>query len=107
MMRLLLKDLTSLPDFTMSEAQLQKTVLAYLQSQGAWTVKVVAANKNGVPDILGCYKGKFFAIELKAPSVKEQGSALQEHQIALIKSSGGSAVVCNNLDHVKTFLTTI
>ena len=91
----------------MSEAQLQTKVLAYLKSAGAWTVKTMASNKNGVPDIIGCLDGKFFAIELKAPNVPAIGSFIQQHQIAKIYDSGGKAIVANNLNDVKDFLKSL
>ena len=42
-------------------------------------------------DFIGCFKGKFFAIEAKAPGKKP--SALQDRMIERIKDSGGMAFV--------------
>jgi len=47
----------------------------------------------GIPDIIGCYKGTFFAWELKR-SEKEANKktgriVLQRHNLSKIKSSGG------------------
>lgn len=44
----------------MNEQGIQKKILTYLDSIGAYSFKVLSANKNGVHDIVGCYKGKFF-----------------------------------------------
>jgi len=87
----------------MTETRLQKKILDFLLSIGAWTVKVQSANKTGVPDILCCYRGLFIAIELKRPSRKAEGSALQEYQIRKIKEAGGRAFVANNLATVEQF----
>ena len=41
----------------MTEAQLQKKILDFLDSIGAWTCKTITTNKRGVPDILACHDG--------------------------------------------------
>ena len=53
----------------------------------------------GIPDIIGCIDGKFFAIEVKA----ERGitSEAQKIQIELIKDAGGIAFVAKSVDEVK------
>lgn len=48
---------------------------------------------SGVPDIIGCYKGRFFGIECKAG--KGKPTALQEKNIAQIIAQGGLAIVVN------------
>ena len=48
---------------------------------------------SGVPDIVGCLNGKFFAIECKAGN--NQPTALQHKNINHIRHSGGIAVVVN------------
>jgi hypothetical protein len=59
---------------------------------------------SGVPDIIGCYKGTFFAIECKAG--KNRPTALQEKVLNSIASKGGYVEVINeeNLDGVGTML---
>lgn len=62
---------------------------------------------SGVPDIVGCYKGKFFAIECKAG--KGKTTALQEKNIAQIIAQGGAAIVVNedNIEDVNELLKQI
>lgn len=48
---------------------------------------------SGVPDIIGCYKGRFFGIECKAG--KGKPTPLQEKNIAQIIAQGGLAIVVN------------
>lgn len=48
-------------------------------------------SKVGIPDILGCYKGKFFAIELKLPSYKVNKEQLE--CIEYIRKCKGIATV--------------
>jgi hypothetical protein len=59
----------------------------------------------GIPDFVGCLNGRFFAIEAKAG--KGKTTALQDREIAQIKSCGGFAIVVNevNVDELKTLLT--
>lgn len=41
----------------------------------------------GFPDLLGCVKGRFIALEVKMPG--EEPSAIQRHMMKLIKRAGG------------------
>lgn len=53
----------------------------------------------GIPDIIGCYKGRFFAIEVKAPGGKPK--PWQNLIMDLIRKAGGLCIVADNLDTVK------
>lgn len=87
----------------MSEQQIQKRILDHLAKlPNTWSVKVISANKNGVPDILACVNGKFVAIEVKTPTGRV--SPLQEYQINRINNSGGLAAVARSVDDVKKLL---
>jgi Holliday junction resolvase len=56
--------------------------------------------RNGVPDIVGCFKGKFWAIECKAG--KGTTTALQDRELNAIRNAQGEAWVVNesNMDAV-------
>ena len=62
---------------------------------------------SGIPDIVGCALGKFFAIECKAG--KGKTTALQEKNIAQIKSALGRVMVVNedNIQDVRVMLDDI
>lgn len=47
--------------------------------------------KNGVPDIVGCYKGRFFAIEVKREGGRP--TPIQMRRIGEIKDASGYAFV--------------
>tara|TARA_R100001163_G_C4896530_1_gene87040 strand:+ start:104 stop:418 length:315 start_codon:yes stop_codon:yes gene_type:complete len=49
--------------------------------------------KSGVPDIVGCYNGTFFGIELKAGNNKP--TPLQEKNLQQITNTRGLAIVIN------------
>ena len=46
--------------------------------------------KNGVPDIVGCYKGRFFSIEVKREGAKP--TPIQTRRMKEITDAGGWAV---------------
>ena len=56
--------------------------------------------RSGVPDIVGCYSGRFFAIECKAG--KNTTTALQQKELTAIGMAGGVPWVVNedNVDSV-------
>lgn len=77
----------------MKEQDYQKKIVKYLESIDAYVVKVVAASKKGVPDILACYKGIFIAIEVKTPDTMYNLSELQKYNIRKIIEAIGIAIV--------------
>lgn len=91
----------------MKEQDIQRKIIKYLESVGAYVVKVVASNKSGTPDILACYSGIFLAIEVKRPETKTNVSELQEYNIKKIKEAGGIAIVSWDLDAVKAVIENI
>lgn len=88
----------------MKESALQNKVIKYLEDRGAYVVKVIAASKSGVPDLLVCYKGKFISIELKAPGKLKEVTPLQIYNRNLVIQSGGTAIIADNLETVKGLL---
>lgn len=63
--------------------------------------------RSGVPDIVGCYKGRFFAIECKANGGKT--TALQDRELRRIEKVGGGQLVVdeNNIGAVEIWLKTL
>jgi Holliday junction resolvase len=82
----------------MTEQKLQNKIINYLKSENIYHFKVISANKAGIPDIIACVDGKFFAIEVKT----EVGvvSKLQHYNIKLILRSNGYAVIARSLEDV-------
>lgn len=73
-----------------AEKNFENKIKKYLKSVGAWHVKFFANSftQRGIPDILGCYNGRFFAIEVKGGS--NYGlTDLQRHNLHLINDAGG------------------
>ena len=88
------------------EAKVKKKVVAHLKTLGAYYFYPVTGGygKSGVPDIIGCYEGKFFGIECKAG--KNKPTPLQEKNLNDIKLNHGIALVINetNIDDVLSVL---
>jgi len=87
-----------------TEQALQKKILNYLESIGAWTVKTITTNKNGTPDILAVHEGRFIAIEVKRPGLLRNVSKLQQYQINRINEAGGLAFAADSLETVKEII---
>lgn len=90
------------------ETNLKVKVSKYLNSlkPSLWWFKVLGGDgqKVGVPDTVGCYCGKFFAIELKREDGKGSVDPKQEYEIKKIRKAGGQAIVAESLDEVKEFI---
>jgi hypothetical protein len=88
------------------EAKVKARVVKQLKEMGVYHFSPVTGGfgRSGVPDIIGCMNGKFFAIECKAGTGVI--TALQDKNIEAIRSNGGYAIVVNeaNMDAVTTFL---
>jgi hypothetical protein len=88
------------------EKKVKTKVVAILKEFGAYYFYPVTGGygASGVPDIVGCYKGNFFAVECKAG--KGKTTALQEKNIANIYAAGGTAIVVNedNIEDVRNML---
>ena len=84
------------------EGKVKKKVVEQLKALGCYYFFPATGGygKSGVPDVVGCYNGKFFAIECKAG--KNTTTALQERELAAIGLAGGIPWVVNedNMDTV-------
>jgi len=80
------------------EGKLTRKIKLHLKKKKVWHLKVHGGPMQmaGVPDLLLCVKGKFVALELKAPGKKV--TRLQQHQMERIKDSGGLAYVIDDFD---------
>ena len=56
----------------------------------------------GVPDILGCLKGRFFALEVKKPTGRL--SRIQSYQLLKVRDAGGIAGRVDSLDDAREIL---
>jgi hypothetical protein len=77
------------------EVKVKRLVVAQLKALGAYYFYPVMGGygASGVPDIVGCYKGRFFGIECKAG--KNRPTDLQKKNLEQIIGAGGLALVVN------------
>ena len=98
---------------TLTESQVQKVILQWLEMQKDLTVirfnaigiplgetgKFRPIRMKGVSDLICCVRGKFLAIEVK----REKGGKLSDYQKAFLQTVedvGGRAIVATSLDEV-------
>jgi len=83
-----------------AEASLTRAIRGLLNSLGIWHFKHWGGpmGEPGVSDIIGCYHGRFMAIEVKAPSGKI--SEAQQAFIDSVNAAGGLAFVARSVDDV-------
>lgn len=77
--------------------QVTDKILKYCkETPGIWAVKIHADGVQGVgiPDIVGCACGRFFACECK--TAKGRTTKLQRHTLELIEKAGGLAIVARS-----------
>lgn len=85
------------------EARVKDVIKAWLRQQASCWFFMPAAHGygvNGIPDIVGCYRGLFFAIEVKAPGRLKQVTPLQAMQIREINGAQGWACAADSLEPV-------
>lgn len=77
------------------EAKVKARVVSELKRLRAYYFYPVTGGygASGVPDIVGCYNGRFFGIECKAGS--NTPTALQHANLDRIQETGGIALVIN------------
>jgi Holliday junction resolvase len=94
---------------TTPETKVKRKVTAQLKALGAYYFYPVTGGygASGVPDIIGCYQGKFFGIECKAG--KNKPTELQKHHLEKIAEAGGFSVVVNesNVDDVESMIKSL
>lgn len=88
------------------EGKVKKEVRKVLDALGAYYSMPVTGGygRQGTPDFLVCYRGKFFGIETKAG--KGKTTALQELNLTRIRDAGGIALVVYE-DDVKNLEATL
>jgi Holliday junction resolvase len=88
------------------EKKVKNMVVKQLKELGAYYFFPATGGygRSGVPDVVGCWRGRFFAIECKAG--KNTTTALQELELKKIQEVDGVAWVVNeqNIDSVKAAL---
>jgi len=90
----------------LSETNFKRRVIDFIKREypKVWLYKSADRFTSGIPDLIICLEGLFYAIELKVGSNK--ATPIQAVVIRKIQEAGGRAAVCRSLDEVKQFLKT-
>ena len=77
------------------EKKVKDAVIEILKQRGVYFFPPVTGGfgRSGIPDIVGCYRGRFIAIECKAG--KNKPTALQMAEMAKIDKAGGVSIWVN------------
>ena len=91
------------------EKKVKTKVVAQLKTLGAYYFYPVTGGygASGVPDVVGCYKGRFIGIECKANGNKP--TALQQMNLDKIAAQGGIALVIDetNVNELKGMIENV
>ena len=89
----------------MSEKEIVSKILRYLKTVPkcfAWKEHGGIYGTAGIPDIIACIGGKFYAFEVKTPGGKT--TKLQEATIRKILACGGTVSVVHSVDEVRAVI---
>ena len=87
---------------TMKESDIVTSILRHLKTVPgcfAWKTHGGMYGTAGIPDIIACVEGRFFAFEVKTESGKV--TPLQAATIQKILTAGGMAAVVRSVDEVR------
>lgn len=90
------------------EGKVKTAIKRYLKTvPGCWFFMPIGGpySAHGIPDIVGCVNGLFFAIECKAPGRERTTTPNQQRVIAEIIENGGCAFVASDVETVKSVIT--
>ena len=91
------------------EKKIKLKLVAHLKALGAYYFYPVTGGygASGVPDVICCYKGRFFGFECKANNNKP--TTLQNINIEAIREAGGTAIVVNenNVDVIDLYMESV
>jgi hypothetical protein len=87
------------------ESTVVKNILIYLRARGGFWVKIHGSpfQVAGIPDILGCYQGRFCAFEVKR-DITGRPSPLQRYTMKKIRAAGGVAALIHSVDGAQRVL---
>ena len=88
---------------TTPEGIVKKAIKRWLAEHGAWFFMPIGGPYSvaGIPDFVGCWRGRFFAIEAKALGKKRTATLLQQACLAAIKAAGGVAILADCIEDVE------
>ncbi len=81
------------------EGKVKDAVKKFLKSRGVWCFMPMQSGFGvvGIPDFICCWKGRFIAIETKAPGKVKNVTPNQAQRICEINAAGGVAIVIDDV----------
>lgn len=89
------------------EASIVAAICRWLEARpDTWVVKTHGGRfgRIGIPDLLVCVAGRFFAFEVKRPGAMGNVTPMQKRVLDRIERAGGRAAVVTSLDDVKALI---
>ncbi len=89
----------------MKESDIVKAILRYLKTVPgcfAWKEHGGMYGTAGIPDIICCYRGRFYGFEVKTET--GEPTELQKATIRKIQNAGGTALVVRSVDEVRAVI---
>lgn len=89
----------------MKESDIVRAILRYLKSVPGcfyWKEHGGMYGTSGIPDIIVCWDGRFYAFEVKTETGRP--TKLQEAVIRKIKAAGGAVAVVRSVDEVRAII---
>lgn len=87
------------------EKKIEDEIKQYIEEHGGLFYKIHGGDlyqESGIPDLLCCWGGLFFGIEVKDP--KGEPSTLQLAQGLRIKKAGGHFIIATSVQDVKNYI---
>ena len=88
-----------------NEKNIENEIKQYIKEHGGLCYKIHGGDlyqETGIPDLLCCWYGLFFGIEVKDPNGKP--SAIQLAQGARIKKAKGHFIIATSVQDVKDYI---
>jgi len=87
----------------MTEAAITEAIMRWLRRQGAHVIKTYGGPyRRGLPDLIGVYRGRALALEVKRPGGKP--TALQEYELGRWAAAGAVAGLVTSVEDAKRLL---
>lgn len=89
-----------------TEARLRTNIVKKLNAySGWWTVTHADGyGERGIPDIIGCYGGRMFGLEVKRPGKEHTLTPVQSRVLKRINDAGGRAAMVTSIDMAMDFV---
>lgn len=90
----------------MNERQLTHKIINKLKQLGGYWIKTHGNpfQKSGLSDIIGCFQGRFIALEVKLPKKRSNLTLRQKIFLQKIKEAGGISAVITSQEEVINLL---